>query len=141
MSAAEQQRATPLTNQRFTSTHWSVVLAAQGTDSPQAAEALERLCRADWGALYAYARREGYSPADAADLTQAFFARFLEKRFPQDVDQRKGKFRSFLLKTLNHFLADEWRHAHARKRDGAYATVATELGLNRPIDKMRPTAV
>ena len=124
MTAPEQQLAAPLTDQRFASTHWSVVLAAQGPESPDAAEALERLCRTYWGALYAYARRRGHSPADAADLTQAFFARFLEKQFLKDVDRRKGKFRSFLLKALNHFLADEWRHAHAEKREGAHAMIS-----------------
>ena len=120
----EHPVAAPLSDQRFATTHWSVVLAAQGPGSPDAAEALERLCRTYWGALYAYVRREGHSPADAADLTQAFFARFLEKHFLQDVDRRKGKFRSFLLKTLNHFLADEWRHAHAEKRGGSHPAIS-----------------
>jgi RNA polymerase sigma-70 factor (ECF subfamily) len=124
MSEAEHQVAAPLTDQRFATTHWSVVLAAKGPESPAAAEALERLCRTYWGALYAYVRRHGHSPADAADLTQAFFARFLEKQFLKDVDRRKGKFRSFLLKALNHFLADEWRHAHAEKCDGARPTIS-----------------
>ena len=124
MSEAEHPIAPPLTNQRFATTHWSVVLAAKGTATPDAAEALERLCRTYWAALYAYIRREGHPPADAADLTQAFFARFLEKQFLQDVDRQKGKFRSFLLKTLNHFLADEWRHAHAEKRAGAHAVIS-----------------
>jgi len=126
MSEAEQQLATPLTNQQFASTHWSVVLAAQGADSSQAAEALERLCRTYWGALYAYVRREGHPAANAADLTQAFFARFLEKDFLHNVDRRKGKFRSFLLKALNHFLADEWRHAHAQKREGAHPAISID---------------
>jgi len=121
MSEAEHQIAPPLTNQRFTTTHWSVVLSAKG---PHAAEALEKLCGTYWAALYAYVRREGHAPADAADLTQAFFARFLEKQFLQDVDRQKGKFRSFLLKTLNHFLADEWRHAHAEKREGAHLVIS-----------------
>jgi RNA polymerase sigma factor (sigma-70 family) len=109
----------PSTNQWFVTTHWTVVLAAKEADSPEVAAALERLCQIYWGALYAYIRRSGRSPADAADLTQAFFARFLERQFLKDVDQQKGKFRSFLLKALNHFLADEWRAAHAQKRGGS----------------------
>ena len=109
----------PLTSQKFFTTHWTVVLTAQESDSPAAAAALERLCQTYWPALYAYLRRGGRTPADASDLTQAFFARFLEKEFLKDVDRAKGKFRSFLLRTLNHFLADEWRHAHAQKRGGA----------------------
>ncbi|MCW5555414.1 MAG: sigma-70 family RNA polymerase sigma factor [Verrucomicrobiae bacterium] len=124
MSEAEHQPAAPPTNQRFATTHWTVVLTAKGMASPDAAEALEHLCRAYWPALYAYVRREGHAPADAADLTQAFFARFLEKQFLQDVDRAKGKFRSFLLKTLNHFLADEWRHAHAQKRAGSHPALS-----------------
>jgi RNA polymerase sigma factor (sigma-70 family) len=126
MSEAQPPIAPPPTNQRFTTTHWSVVLAAQAPDSPAAAAALEQLCRTYWGALYAYVRREGHPPADAADLTQAFFARFLEKQFLADVDRRKGKFRSFLLKTLNHFLVDEWRHAHAQKRAGGHAVISID---------------
>lgn len=114
----------PMTNQWFTTTHWTVVLAAKGTDSPDAAQALEELCRMYWGALYAYVRRSGRSSADASDLTQAFFAKFLQKEFIQDVDRDKGKFRSFLLKTLNHFLADEWRRAHAQKRGGSHCVIS-----------------
>jgi len=124
MSEAEHPIAPPLTNQRFATTHWSVVLAAKGPESPGAAVALEQLCRTYWGALYAFVRRAGHPPADAADLTQAFFARFLEKQFLQDVDRQKGKFRSFLLKTLNHFLVDEWRHAHAEKRAGSHPVLS-----------------
>lgn len=111
---------------QFATTHWSVVLAAKDPASPDAAEALENLCRTYWGALYAYARRRGHSPADAADLTQAFFARFLEKRFLRNVDRSKGKFRSFLLKTLHDFLVDEWRHAHAEKRGGTRPLISID---------------
>lgn len=119
MPRADDQTDVPLTDRQFTTTHWSVVLAAKGSDTPEAAEALEHLCRTYWPALYAYVRRAGRSPTDAADLTQGFFSRFLEKDFLQQVDRRKGKFRSFLLTTFNHFLADEWRRHHAQKRGGA----------------------
>jgi len=116
----------PQTGQSFATTHWTVVLTAQKLDSPQVAAALERLCQTYWGAIYAYLRRSGRAPADAADLTQAFFARFLEKRFLDDVDRQKGRFRSFLLKALNHFLADEWRAAHALKRGGAHVQLSID---------------
>src|SRR5262249_37586686 len=100
----------------FTTTHWSVVLSAGDPESPQAADALEQLCRAYWYPLYAYVRRDGSKPADAEDLTQAFFARFLEKDYLADVRREKGRFRSFLLASLKHFLADERDRSRAIKR-------------------------
>ena len=102
----------------FTTTHWSVVLASAQGDSPQAAVALEQLCRTYWYPLYAFVRRQGHNPHDAEDLLQGFFARFLEKNYLNAVDQSKGRFRSFLLAALKHFLADEWDKAHACKRGG-----------------------
>ena len=102
----------------FTTTHWSVVLSAGDRESPQAADALERLCRAYWYPLYAYVRRDGSSPEDAQDLTQAFFARLLSKDYLADVRREKGRFRSFLLACLRHFLADERDRARAIKRGG-----------------------
>src|ERR1044071_4322349 len=98
---------TPATgvSREFCTTHWSVVLQAREKDSPKAADALAQLCRAYWFPLYAFVRRKGHSPHDAQDLTQAFFERMLEKSFLQSVDRNKGKFRSFLLACLNHFLA------------------------------------
>jgi RNA polymerase sigma-70 factor (ECF subfamily) len=102
----------------FTTTHWSVVLSAGNPESPQAADALERLCRTYWYPLYAYVRRDGSSPEDAQDLTQAFFARFLQKDYLADVRREKGRFRSFLLASLRHFLADERDRSRAIKRGG-----------------------
>ena len=102
----------------FTTTHWSVVLASAQGNSPQAAVALEQLCRTYWYPLYAFVRRQGHSPHDAEDLLQAFFARFLEKNYLSAVARSKGRFRSFLLAALKHFLADEWDKAHACKRGG-----------------------
>ena len=103
----------------FCTTHWSVVLAAREEQSPGAMAALETLCRAYWFPLYAFVRRKGHSPHDAQDLTQAFFERMLEKSFLQSVDRNRGKFRSFLLACLNHFLAKDWRDGHTLKRGGA----------------------
>src|SRR5512136_1456311 len=102
----------------FATTHWSVVLAAGQSTGAQASEALEQLCRTYWYPLYAYMRRRGYQPEDADDLTQGFFAQLLRKDFLSDVGPEKGRFRSFLLACLKHFLADERDKAHACKRGG-----------------------
>lgn len=102
----------------FPTTHWSVVLKAGEESNAAAASAMEALCRSYWYPLYAYVRRKGHTPGDAEDLTQGFFARLLQKNFLSTVDQRKGKFRSFLLASLEHFLAKEWNRAHRVKRGG-----------------------
>src|SRR5258708_4498387 len=102
----------------FATTHWSVVLSAGQKDSAQAAASLEKLCRAYWYPLYAYVRRRGYSPEDAQDLTQGFFARLLERDYVKQAERERGKFRTFLLTTFSHFLADDWDRAHRLKRGG-----------------------
>lgn len=112
----------------FTTTHWSVVLTSVQGNPPQAAAALEQLCRAYWYPLYAFVRRQGHGPHDAEDLLQAFFARFLEKNYLNDVDRSKGRFRSFLLAALRHFLADEWDKATADKRGGQVRFLSLEDG-------------
>jgi RNA polymerase sigma-70 factor (ECF subfamily) len=113
-------------NATFATTHWSVVLSAGQQQSPEADQALETLCRTYWYPLYAYVRRRGYSPEDAQDLTQEFFARLLEKNYLVQVDPGKGKFRSFLLAAINHFLANEWDHANAVKRGGRVTFLALD---------------
>ena len=110
----------------FTTTHWSVILAAANQETPEAAAALERLCRTYWYPLYAYVRRRGYSPEDAQDLTQEFFLRLLRKNYLGQVDPGKGKFRSFLLAAINHFLANEWDRANAVKRGGRVTFLALD---------------
>lgn len=102
----------------FATTHWSVVLAAGDPTLPQAAEALEKLCRAYWYPLYVYVRRRGHSVEDAQDLTQTFFARFMEKGSFGLADLARGRFRTFLLHALEHFLVNEWKRAHRIKRGG-----------------------
>jgi RNA polymerase sigma factor (sigma-70 family) len=97
-----------------------------GTDSPQAHQALETLCRNYWYPLYAYVRRQGHSAHDAQDLTQAFFARLLEKNYLADVQREKGRFRSFLLASLKHFLANEWDREQALKRGGGKRLIALD---------------
>ena len=88
----------------FATTHWSVVLTAQG-ESPAAHEALEKLCRTYWWPLYGFVRRQGYKPEEAQDLTQAFFARLLERRDLETVGQERGRLRSYLLASLKNFLS------------------------------------
>src|SRR3989441_12229427 len=110
----------------FTTTHRSVVLMAGQTASPQAEAALEKLCRTYWYPLYAFVRRQGHSPADAQDLTQEFFARLIAKKYLGDVDRSKGKFRSFLLASLKHFLANEWDKTRAIKRGGSHTFIALD---------------
>src|SRR5438093_2891048 len=104
----------------FNTTHWSVIQTAGQGPSAEADAALERLCRTYWWPLYAFVRRRGHEPHDAQDLTQEFFARLLAKDFLRAVDRSKGKFRSFLLAALEHFLANEWRRANAQKRGGNF---------------------
>jgi len=113
----------------FVTTHWSVVLAAGDAQSSQANEALEKLCCTYWYPLYAYVRRKGYSPDDAQDLTQEFFARSLARNFLTAADRNKGKFRSFLLGSLEYFLAREWTKAHAKKRGGSEKRDEQPVGL------------
>ena len=94
------------------------MIAAGGTCTPLAARALEELCRTYWYPLYAYIRRQGRPCHDAQDLTQAFFARLLEKNSLQNVSPQKGRFRSYLLTALNHFLVDDWKKANRQIRGG-----------------------
>ncbi len=126
----------------FASTHWSVVLAAGHPSSPDAHAALAKLCRIYWYPLYAYVRREGYNAPDAQDLTQEFFARLLEKNYLAQVEPQKGRFRSFLLAALRHFLADQRDRARAVKRGGGAevfsldAQEAEERYHLEPVDRM-----
>src|SRR4051812_16414044 len=94
---AQRQTPGPASAAQFPATLWSVVLRASKDSSTASHEALSALCRAYWFPLYAYLRRRGKSPADAQDLTQAFFLHLLEKDSLSRVHREKGKFRSFLL--------------------------------------------
>ena len=130
----------------FATTHWSVVLSAGNHVGPDAAAALEKLCRAYWYPLYFYVRRQGHTPHDAQDLTQEFFARLLERNFLESVRPEKGKFRSFLLAALKHFLANQGERARAAKRGGGVALIsldeetAENLYLQEPAASASPEA-
>lgn len=125
MALSEQPpRPTPIargSGREFVSTHWSVVRLAGASRSPESAAALEKLCRAYWFPLYAFVRREGHEPEDAADLTQEFFSRLIAGNDLASVDRGKGRFRSFLLASMKHLLANEWRRAQRQKRGGGAA--------------------
>jgi RNA polymerase sigma factor (sigma-70 family) len=109
----------------FTTTHWSVVIAAQGS-SPAAEEALEKLCRTYWRPIYGFVRRQGVGPEEAKDLTQGFFSLLLERRDFDAVRKEKGRLRSYLLTSLKHFLANEHNRAMAIKRGGGQQLIPLE---------------
>ena len=123
-----------------------MVLAAGRNDTTRAQEALSRLCGTYWYPLYAYVRRRGHSPEEAQDLTQEFFARLLERQKLADITREKGRFRSFLLTALKHFLADEWKKARRQKRGGGRLvsldaqTAETRYALE-PVDAQTPERV
>lgn len=116
---------------RFAATRWTVVLKARERSSTEAAAALEMLCGLYWPPLYAFARRQGRSPHDAQDLTQAFFVRLLadDAEALQRVAPEKGRFRSFLLVAFKRFMANEWARACAGKRGGGRCHVTFDAAL------------
>jgi DNA-directed RNA polymerase specialized sigma24 family protein len=122
-SAQESDAAVPRV---FATTHWSVVLAAGQGQSAPAQRALETLCRAYWYPIYGYVRRKGYKPEEAQDLTQEFFAQLIAKDHFRLADRNKGKFRGFLLATLDYFLARERSRAHRQKRGGQFTFISMD---------------
>jgi RNA polymerase sigma-70 factor (ECF subfamily) len=110
----------------FATTHWSVVLLAGQANASDADAALEELCRTYWQPLYAYVHSRGYSPEDAQDLTQEFFRRLLEKQYLRLANRERGKFRTFLLASLKHFLVNEWERGLAEKRGGGRPRISWE---------------
>lgn len=121
----------------FATTHWSVVLGAQG-QSPAAQRALGILCRTYWWPLYGFVRRQGYSPEEAQDLTQGFFALLLERRDLDAVRREKGRLRSYLLTSLKNFLAKARRRELALKRGKGQALIPLEELLAREHADLEP---
>ena len=118
----------------FTTTHWSVVLEAQG-ESPAAQKALEKLCRTYWRPVYGFIRRQGIRIQEAEDLTQGFFSLLLERRDFDAVRKEKGRLRSYLLTSLKHFLASEQRRAMTLKRGkGQRLVPLEELRANQRVE-------
>src|SRR5262245_62640958 len=117
----------------FATTHWSMVVRAGDSGSPEAASAMERLCQTYWYPLYVFVRRKGHTHEDASDLTQAFFARFLERRALRFVDSSLGRFRTFLLTSMANFLTNEWEKSTAQRRGGG----AKALSLDEVMAEQR----
>lgn len=129
---------------RFATTHWSVVLAASKSSSPEQRQALETLCQSYWLPLYVYLRRRGNNANRAEEYTQAFFAYLLEKRSVRFADPQRGKFRAFLLASLKHFLSDRHDYDQAKKRGGGqkrlsldFENAETQYALE-PVDRLTP---
>ena len=110
----------------FLTTHWSLILSARDAEGTRAREALASLCSAYWYPLYAFVRRKGHDAESAQDLVQGFFARLLEKGDLASVDRAKGKFRSFLMASSAHFLANQSDHDRAWKRGGGKALISID---------------
>jgi len=128
MSASDLTHRPPSHAQRFPPTSWSLVLAAGRRTNPNSQEAMAALCGIYWYPLYAYLRRTGHSVDDAEDLTQGFFTRLLEKNYLGDVRRERGRFRSFLLAALKHFIANELDKVRAEKRGGGCFLLPLDFG-------------
>lgn len=112
----------------FATTRWTLVQRASDSSHPDAAAALEQLCRAYWPPVYVFFRRKGSNPSEATDLTQEFFTRVLEKRYFDQARRERGTFRTFLLTCAKNFLANEWDRKRAQRRGGA----AQIMSLDQP---------
>jgi RNA polymerase sigma factor (sigma-70 family) len=134
----------PPGDDRFLTTHWSLVIAAGRPQSPDSSQALRVLCETYWYPLYAFVRRQGHGAADAQDLTQGFFATLLEKNYVGDADQNRGRFRSFLLTSARHYLINQRDRRRAEKRGGGKAHVPLDFESAEcryrlePADNMTP---
>ena len=129
---------------RFATTRWSVVASAGRGGSAESRDALAALCETYWFPLYAFVRRQGYSADDAQDLIQSFFARLLEKNYLEAADRRRGRFRSYLLGALKHFLANQRKRSRAWKRGGGQAVLSLDFASAEsryhldPADQLTP---
>jgi RNA polymerase sigma-70 factor (ECF subfamily) len=135
----------PVHSDRFATTHWSMVVNAGGSRSPEASQSLAILCESYWFPIYVFVRRAGHSAEDAQDLTQEFFVRLLDKHFLAAADRNKGRFRTFLLTAVKRFLANEYDRVRAKKRGGGQRIVPLE-GLEaryrqEPADTLTPERI
>ena len=109
-------RPPPRQSPAFVTTHWSVVLAASSADTPDSREAWEKFARTYWPPVYGFIRRSSHGPEDAQDLTQDFFFKLIDRKVLEGVSPGQGRFRSFLLVCLKHFLTDQHRRSQAACR-------------------------
>jgi RNA polymerase sigma-70 factor (ECF subfamily) len=114
------------------------MVVTAGASAEESADSLAQLCEAYWHPLYAYVRRSGHGVEDARDLTQEFFARILEKKSLREADHERGRFRSFLLASLKHFLANEWDRARAEKRGGGAVSISLDAATAEERYKLEP---
>jgi RNA polymerase sigma-70 factor (ECF subfamily) len=110
----------------FETTRWSLVVSAGQIGTPESKEALATLCGLYWYPIYLFVRRRGYNAEEALDLTQGFFTRLLEKNDLATADRSRGRFRSWLLGCLKHFLANEWDRSTALKRGGGKSLLSID---------------
>jgi RNA polymerase sigma-70 factor (ECF subfamily) len=108
-------------------TSWTLVRAAADSRTADSREALAKLCQRYWAPVYTFIRRHGYDREQSQDLTQGFFALLIEKNYLMNTDRERGKFRSFLLTAVKHFLANEWDRTNAQKRGGGQVAVSIDL--------------
>ena len=129
MSTQLDQEAEPAeqANRRFATTRWSIVIAARHTSRAESRQALESLCQTYWHPLYFFVRRKGHDPDEAEDLIQGFFLKILDKKILWAVHRERGKFRTFLLKALEWYLANEYRKARAEKRGGGQVPLSLDF--------------
>ncbi len=130
----------------FTTTEWSVILAAANSKDPGAQEALASLCHIYWHPIYAYIRRRGYPREDAQDLTQGFFTQLLEKKRLKAARSDRGRFRSFLLASVKNYLANEWDRERAQKRGGGQFGISLDFNgaealWIEPVDPVTPESI
>jgi RNA polymerase sigma-70 factor (ECF subfamily) len=131
----------------FQTTNWTLVVQAAGGDSTGAREALAALCGAYWYPVYAFIRRQGYPSADAEDLTQGYFTRFIEKQYVKDLKPEAGRFRAFVLASVRHFLSNERDRERAEKRGGGRPSVALDAASAEeryalePVDPVTPESL
>jgi RNA polymerase sigma-70 factor (ECF subfamily) len=136
-----------LTSECFPTTSWNLVVAASEAASRESGEALAQLCEAYWHPLYAYVRRAGHGVDESRDLTQEFFARLIEKHYLRTADRDRGRFRTYLLAALKHFLSNEWDRARAVKRGGGSVPIPLDLETGEhlyqrePADPMTPEKI
>jgi DNA-directed RNA polymerase specialized sigma24 family protein len=123
---------------RFPTTQWTLVLSASEPTDMEGSGALSALCEGYWYPLYAYIRRSGHSAENAQDLTQAFFARIIEKRYLDRADPNKGRFRAFLLSSLKFFLSDEADREHALKRGGLLPPIPFDIQRGEEFYRFEP---
>jgi len=131
----------------FQTTNWTLVVRAGNGDSTGARDALAALCEAYWYPVYAFIRRQGYSAADAEDLTQGYFTRFIEKQFVKDLKPEAGRFRAFVLASVRHFLSNERDRDRAQKRGGGRppssldGPTAEERYALEPVNPVTPESI